>query len=117
MEWWLKGEGIGAGAVRGPFDVVAFHFPHVGGAEGLAASIAADTALLAAFLGVAAGVLGEMPGIEELRDHGHFQELRLAGNPQELLKRLCAAGEVNLFEIVRPSLHDIFVRIAGEETP
>jgi ABC-2 type transport system ATP-binding protein len=60
-------------------------------------------------------VLGEMTGIEEVRDHGQFQEVRLANDPQDLLKRLCAAGDVSLFEIVRPSLHDIFVRIAGKE--
>jgi ABC-2 type transport system ATP-binding protein len=78
----------------------------------------ADTVRLRAGDGVAARVVASMPGVEELRDHGHSQEVRLQGDPQELLERLCEAGEVSLFEIVRPSLHDIFVRIAGEgKTP
>ncbi|MGI9241794.1 MAG: ABC transporter ATP-binding protein [Verrucomicrobiales bacterium] len=74
----------------------------------------ADTIRLRAGDGVAAKVLASMPGIEDVRDHGQFQEVRLEGDPQGLLKRLCEAGEVSLFEVVRPSLHDIFVRIAGE---
>ena len=55
-------EGGGAEGLRGPFDLVAFHFPHAGTAEGLAASIAANTALLGGFLHAAALVLA--PGGE-----------------------------------------------------
>lgn len=56
------GAGGGAGGLSGPYDIVAFHFPHVGGAEGLAASIAANTAMLRAFLAAARRVLA--PGGE-----------------------------------------------------
>ncbi len=76
-----------------------------------------DTVRLRAAGGVAAKVLASMPGIEDVRDHGRFQEVRLEGDPQELLKRLCELGDVSLFELVRPSLNDIFVRIAGEGEP
>lgn len=75
----------------------------------------ADTVRLRAAPDVVASVMGQMRGIEKIRDHGQIQELRIDGDPQELLQRLCQAGTVSLFEIVRPSLHDIFVRIAGEE--
>ena len=57
-----SGGGAAAGGVSGPYDIVAFHFPHVGGAEGLAASIAANTAMLGTFLTAAVKVLA--PGGE-----------------------------------------------------
>lgn len=54
---------LGSGApVEGPFDVVAFHFPHVGTDEGLAASLVANKALLDSFLRAVPGVLA--PGGE-----------------------------------------------------
>jgi ABC-2 type transport system ATP-binding protein len=59
-----------------------------------------------------AAELAGLPGIESVRDHGNLQELRLAGDPQEFLQRLAARATVFQFEIARPSLHDIFVRIA-----
>jgi ABC-2 type transport system ATP-binding protein len=62
-----------------------------------------------------------LPGVEALRDLGRWQELRLArgADAQELLAVLMRRGKVRHFELARPSLHDIFVRIArpeGEET-
>jgi ABC-type uncharacterized transport system ATPase subunit len=59
-----------------------------------------------------AAVLAGLPGVESVNDHGNEQEIRLGGDPQELLKRLVAITEVQRFEVVRPSLYDIFVRIA-----
>jgi ABC-2 type transport system ATP-binding protein len=59
--------------------------------------------------------LGEMEGVESVRDLGRVQELRLKGDPQEFLRRLQAKGPVEHFEIKRPSLHDIFIRIAGPQ--
>ena len=53
--------------------------------------------------------------VESVRDRGRFQELRLSGSPQSLLTQLTAKTAVELFEVTRPSLHDIFVRIAGPE--
>lgn len=49
---------------------------------------------------------------EAVNDLGNEQELRLQGDAQAFLIALAARTEVRRFEIVRPSLHDIFVRIA-----
>jgi len=59
--------------------------------------------------------LDGVPGLEILRDMGRYQEVRVVGSPQELLRALVARTEVELFEVARPSLHDIFVRIAGPD--
>jgi ABC-2 type transport system ATP-binding protein len=62
----------------------------------------------------AAGVvgLGALPDVEAVNDHGNFQDLRLKGDPQAFLRRLLERSAVTHFEITKPSLHDIFVRIA-----
>ena len=56
-----------------------------------------------------------MTGVTGLRDLGRVQEFRYDGEPQQLLRSLAERAEVRLFEIARPSLHDIFIRIAGPE--
>jgi ABC-2 type transport system ATP-binding protein len=66
--------------------------------------------------------LGELPGIERIKDMGQIQELRMAEgcDPQQVLRTLAARARITSFSVVRPSLHDIFVRIAGpqpEEAP
>jgi ABC-2 type transport system ATP-binding protein len=66
--------------------------------------------------------LGELPGIERIKDLGHVQELRMAEgcDPQQVLRTLAARARISSFSVVKPSLHDIFVRIAGpqpEEAP
>jgi ABC-2 type transport system ATP-binding protein len=48
-----------------------------------------------------------------INDYGQLQEVRVPGDPHAFLARLAAATRVQHFEITRPSLHDIFVRIAG----
>jgi ABC-2 type transport system ATP-binding protein len=58
---------------------------------------------------------GALSGLaEKVRDLGQIQEVRFAGDPQELLRRLLERGRVEHFEISKPSLHDIFLRIAGD---
>jgi ABC-2 type transport system ATP-binding protein len=61
--------------------------------------------------------LGELPGIERINDLGQVQELRMAGkcDPQQVLHALAARTRVASFSVVKPSLHDIFVRIAGPQ--
>lgn len=62
--------------------------------------------------------LGEVPGIEHIDDHGNLQELRLTSgtDAQEVLAMLMARGvRVEHFEVARPGLQDIFVRIASPE--
>jgi ABC-2 type transport system ATP-binding protein len=56
-----------------------------------------------------------LPMVEKVTDLGQYQDVRIAGDPQELLAALAGKTRVQLFEIARPSLHDIFVRIAGPE--
>lgn len=51
--------------------------------------------------------------IDSMNDHGNYQDLRLKGDPQQLLTELVRSGPVYHFEVTKPSLHDIFVRIAN----
>ncbi|MEX2118642.1 MAG: ATP-binding cassette domain-containing protein [Pirellulales bacterium] len=62
-----------------------------------------------------AGAPGDLPGVLRVTDFGRYQELRLAdgADAQQVLRSLMARGPVQHFELTRPSLHDIFVRIAG----
>jgi ABC-2 type transport system ATP-binding protein len=53
-----------------------------------------------------------LPDVASITDHGNLQEVRVTGDPQAFLQRLIARTGVQLFEVTRPSLHDIFVRIA-----
>jgi len=59
----------------------------------------------------------DLEGVESVRDHGHMQELRLrpGSDPQQILRALMEQTRLVRFEIARPSLHDIFVRIAGPQ--
>ena len=58
-----------------------------------------------------------LPNVEKVRDLGQVQEIRMARgcDPQEVLRALLGRTKVTSFSITRPSLHDIFVRIAGPE--
>ena len=62
-------------------------------------------------------VLQNLKGVDKVSDFGQVQELKLAPDtdPQDVLTTLMAATRITSFEAVRPSLHDIFVRIAGPE--
>ena len=61
--------------------------------------------------------LRDLDGVEKINDFGQMQELRISRtcDPQEILAALLARSRINSFEIATPSLHDIFVRIAGPE--
>ena len=62
--------------------------------------------------------LGGLPEVEHVNDFGRLQELRLRpdADTQQLLSRLMEIGAVRHFELSKPSLRDIFVRIAGPQT-
>jgi len=69
-----------------------------------------------------AAQLGELPGIEQVKDWGQYQELRMSAgcDPQKVLECMLARARILSFSVVKPSLHDIFIRIAGpqpEEAP
>jgi ABC-2 type transport system ATP-binding protein len=56
-----------------------------------------------------------LAGVEHVRDLGNEQELRLTRgyDPQLVLRELVHRGRVTSFRVAKPSLHDIFIRIAG----
>ncbi|HXG55253.1 MAG TPA: ATP-binding cassette domain-containing protein [Vicinamibacterales bacterium] len=70
----------------------------------------ADTVRVRTEVGAAA--LAGFPEVEAVNDFGQMQEVRLKGNPQTFLQKLAARTPVFHFEVTRPSLQDIFVRIA-----
>jgi ABC-2 type transport system ATP-binding protein len=61
------------------------------------------------------GSLDGLKGVTCCADFGRFRELRLeqGTDPQQVLADLMGLGRVLHFELTRPSLHEIFVRIAG----
>ena len=58
-----------------------------------------------------------LKGVESIHDYGQVQELRVSqtSEPQHILASIMARANVKSFEITKPSLHDIFIRIAGSE--
>ena len=58
-------------------------------------------------------ILSGLPGVQSVNDFGQIQEVRLNADPQAFLHQLAARTAVYHFELTRPSLHDIFVRIAN----
>jgi ABC-2 type transport system ATP-binding protein len=61
--------------------------------------------------------LSQLPEVLKVTDFGRWQELRLVrgADTQQLLANLMSRGKVRHFELARPSLHDIFVRIAAPD--
>ncbi len=64
------------------------------------------------------GALERIPGVMRVNSYGPYKELRMTpgADPQMILHQLIDMGPVEHFEMARPSLHDIFVRIAGPES-
>jgi len=62
-------------------------------------------------------VLQNLPGIEKINDFGQMQELRVASDcdTQVVLAAMLERTRIQSFDVVKPSLQDIFVRIAGPE--
>jgi ABC-2 type transport system ATP-binding protein len=61
-------------------------------------------------------VLGDQTLVERWDDQNRFVEIELAvgANPQVLLQRLVGAGaSITRFELVQPSLHQIFLQKVG----
>ena len=59
-----------------------------------------------------------LPGVAKITDFGQFQELRLQERADEnaLLHELMRRGTIRLYEKTRPSLNDIFIRIAQPQS-
>jgi ABC-2 type transport system ATP-binding protein len=81
-----------------------------GSLESIQDQYGADTVRVRTSTGAAA--LVGMPDVEAVNDFGQMQEVRLTGDPQAFLARLSQRAAVYHFEVTRPSLQDIFVRIA-----
>jgi len=64
-----------------------------------------------------AAVLKDLDGVEEINDFGQIQEFRMTPNcdSQEVLAAIMSRTRVKSFDIVKPSLRGIFLRIAGNE--
>ena len=60
-------------------------------------------------------VLQGLEGVEAINNFGQMQELRMAKgcDSQRLLADIMSRTRMRSFEVAKPSLHDIFVRIAG----
>jgi ABC-2 type transport system ATP-binding protein len=61
--------------------------------------------------------LAGLPGVAKLTDFGRYVELRIGdgADPQQILREAAARLRLSRFEIVEPSLRDIFVeRVRGE---
>ena len=81
-----------------------------GSLESIQDEYGADTVRIRTSAGAAA--LTGLPEVEAVNDFGQMQEVRVTGDPQAFLARLAARTSVYHFEVTRPSLQDIFVRIA-----
>jgi ABC-2 type transport system ATP-binding protein len=64
-----------------------------------------------------AAAIRDMAGVAKVNDFGQVQDVRMVkgADPQAILAAIMAKTKVRSFEVTRPSLHDIFVRIAGPE--
>jgi ABC-2 type transport system ATP-binding protein len=63
------------------------------------------------------GAYAELPGVIHVNEYGRYTELRIraGADPQAILAELVRRARVEHFALARPSLHDIFVRIAGPQ--
>ncbi len=61
--------------------------------------------------------IGELPGVDSRTEHGKFLDLHLEPgvDHQQVLAAAMGQSRVTHFELAKPSLHDIFVRIAGPD--
>ena len=74
-----------------------------------------DTIRIQSEMGAAA--LEGIEGIENVNNFGKLQEVRVASgtDPQQVLAELLPKTRISKFEITKPSLNDIFIRIAAPE--
>jgi ABC-2 type transport system ATP-binding protein len=64
--------------------------------------------------------LASLPGVKKVSDFGRYVEIQMCdgGDPQAILREASGRLRVHRFEVVEPSLHDIFVeRVTGHADP
>jgi ABC-2 type transport system ATP-binding protein len=61
--------------------------------------------------------LRQLPGVARVDDYGGYREVRLmdGADPQALLRALVERTAIRRFEIVEPTLHNIFIEKVGEK--
>jgi ABC-2 type transport system ATP-binding protein len=61
--------------------------------------------------------LKNLEGVEKITDFGQLQELRIAPDfdHQKIISKIMSRTRVYSFELAKPTLYDIFLRIAGPE--
>jgi len=61
--------------------------------------------------------LKNLDGVEKIADFGQLQELRITpdNDHQKILSEIMSRTRVYSFELAKPTLYDIFLRIAGPE--
>jgi len=64
-----------------------------------------------------ASALKDLEGVERISDFGRMQELRVEPDydHQKILAAIMSRTRILGFELTKPTLHDIFIRIAGPE--
>jgi ABC-2 type transport system ATP-binding protein len=61
--------------------------------------------------------LDNLEGVDKMTDFGQLQELRIhpGSDHQKILTEIMSRTKVYSFELAKPTLYDIFLRIAGPE--
>jgi ABC-2 type transport system ATP-binding protein len=61
--------------------------------------------------------LENLEGVDKIADFGKLQELRIhpGSDHQKILTEIMSRTEIYSFELGKPTLYDIFLRIAGPE--
>jgi ABC-2 type transport system ATP-binding protein len=61
--------------------------------------------------------LTDVPGVQRVTPYGRYTELKMmpGADPQEILKAIAGRARIEHFSLTRPSLHDVFLRIAGAD--
>jgi ABC-2 type transport system ATP-binding protein len=59
--------------------------------------------------------VASLPGVKRVSNEGHFMEIQMenGADPQGILREVAGRLRVNRFEILEPSLRDIFVSLVG----
>ncbi len=62
-------------------------------------------------------VVRDLQGVDKVTDFGGLQELRVSpgADPQKIIAEIMTRSNVTSFELAKPTLYDIFLRIAGPD--
>jgi len=65
----------------------------------------------------ASGFLQDQALVQSYNNYGNYVEARLSpgGDPQQLLRNALAGAKINRFELIEPSLDEIFIDVVGSK--